>query len=480
MEVNMFKKCMGLVVLVTLLSWTAVAQDAKTVINNASKAIGGDSLKTMEFTATGWEYTFGQAVNPSSPWGGYESKTYTRTINFEMPAWHVERVLAPIPPTRRGGGLPPATSQNFVITANTNWGQQLDHWMLPHAFLRAAAANNAMVTSQKIGGKNYSVVSFMGQNKAKVTGYINEQSLIEKIETVVDNPVTGDTPLVATFTGYKDFGGVKFPAKMVRKQGDYPILDLTVTSVKPNAAANIQAPPAGGGGGQPPAVTSRMLGDGVYLILGGYASIAVDFKDYIVVLEGGNSEAGAGAIIAEAKKLIPNKPIKYVVNTHSHFDHSSGIRRFMAEGTTIITHQQNKQYFEKLASLPHTLNPDMLAKSPQKPSVEGMGDKRVLTDGNHVVELYRLKDSTHNDGLIVAYLPKEKVLLEADGWNPPAEQDAAPGPLNNLIYNKNLMDNIQRLKLNAETMVPVHYPGTRTVTFAEFKRAVDKIASATN
>ena len=475
----MFKKCMGLVVLVALLSWTAAAQDAKTVINNASKAMGGDNLKTIEFTATGWEYSFGQAVNPSSPWGGYESRTYTRTVNFETPAWHIERVLAPIPPARRGGGLPPATSQNFVITTNTNWGQQLDHWLLPHAFLRAAVANNATVTSQKIGGKNYNVVTFMGQNKAKVTGYINEQNMVEKVETMVDNPVTGDTPLVATYTGYRDFAGVKFPAKMVRKQGDYPTLDLTVTGVKPNAPVNIQAPPAGGGG-QPPAVTSRMLGDGVYLILGGYASIVVDFKDYIVILEGGNSEAGASAIIAEAKKLIPNKAIKYVVNTHSHFDHSSGIRRFMAEDTTIITHQQNKQYFEKLASLPHTLNPDMLTKSPKKPSIEGMGDKRVLTDGNHVVELYRLKDSTHNDGLLMAYLPKEKVLLQGDGWNPPAEQDAAPGPLNNLVYNKNLINNIQRLKLNVETMVPVHYPGTRAVTFAEFKRAVDKISGATN
>src|SRR5712691_9743723 len=172
-----------------------------------------------------------------------------------------------------------------------------------------------------MGGKNYTVVTFMGQNKAKVNGSINDQNMVEKVETLIDNPVTGDTLVEAVYTGYKDFGGLKFPTKMVRKQGDYPTLDLTVTDVKPNAPANIQPPPAGG---QPPATTSRQLGDGVYLILGGYASIAVDFKDYIVVIEGGNSEAGANAIITEAKRLIPNKPIKYLVNTHNHFDHSSG------------------------------------------------------------------------------------------------------------------------------------------------------------
>lgn len=470
---------MGALLLATLLlaalSSTAVAQDLATAIANASKAMGADNLKTVEFTATGWEYTFGQAVNPKSPWGGFEEKTYTRTIDFETPSWHIDRVLAPIPPTRRGGGLPPAPSQTVFIDPGTNWAVQLDYWMTPYGFLKAAVANNATVTSRKMGGKTYTVVTFTAPNKAKVNGYINDQNMVEKVETWIDNPVTGDTPLKADYSAWKDFGGLKFPTRMVRTQGDWPILDLTVTDVKPNVAANLTRPPPGGGG-RPPATVSRPLGDGVYLILGGYASIAVDFKDYIVVLEGGNSEANASAIIAEAKRLIPNKPIKYLFNTHSHFDHTSGLRRFMAEGAIVITHEQNKGYYEKLAGLPHTLNPDMLAQSPKKPLIEGMTDKKVLTDGNHVIELYRLKDSTHNDGLLVAYLPKEKVLLEGDGWNPPLEADAAPGPINNAIYNKNLMANIQRLKLNIETVVPVHYPANnRPVTMAEFTRAVAKL-----
>ena len=78
----------------------------------------------------------------------------------------------------------------------------------------------------------------------------------------------------------------------------------------------------------------------------------------------------------------------------------------------------------------------------------------------------------------MVYLPNEKVLLEADGWNPPLEADAPPGPLNNLLYNRNLMDNVQRLKLNVETLVPVHYPANnRQVTMAEFKKALDKASN---
>src|SRR5204863_1285094 len=140
-----------------------------------------------------------------------------------------------------------------------------------------------------LGGKKYTVLTFTGQNKAKVNGYINDQNMVERVETWIDNAMLGDMLFDATYTGYKDFGGVKFPTKIVQRQGDYPILDLTITDVKPNVAVNI----TGAATGAPAplaAATSEKLGDGVYLILGGYAALAVDFKDYIVVIEGPQSE----------------------------------------------------------------------------------------------------------------------------------------------------------------------------------------------
>jgi glyoxylase-like metal-dependent hydrolase (beta-lactamase superfamily II) len=286
----------------------------------------------------------------------------------------------------------------------------------------------------------------------------------------------GDTRYEATYSNYKDFGGVKVPTTIVEKQGDYPTLDLTVTDAKANTPANIQPPQgrggAPGGGGAPPAASSQKLADGVYLILPAYAALAVDFKDYIVVIEGPQSEARADAIIAETKKAIPNKPIKYVVNTHAHFDHSSGLRTFVAEGATIITSQVNKGYFEKIFALPHTLNPDKLAQNKAKVNVETMGDKRVLTDGTHTIELYRTQGSLHNEGLIMAYLPKEKILVEADSFNPAAQADAAPPSPTNPA-NTNLLENISRLKLDVDTIIPVHYPADgRKVTMAELRRAI--------
>src|SRR5206468_7024263 len=137
---------------------------------------------------------------------------------------------------------------------------------------QAAKTNNATVSAKTVGGKKFSVLTFNGQNKAKVNGYINDQNMVERVETWIDNPVLGDMLFDATYTDYKDFGGVKFPTKIVQKQGDYPILDLTITDVKPNVPVTIQGPPA-----QPPAAAAvpapEKLGDGVYLILGGYAAL---------------------------------------------------------------------------------------------------------------------------------------------------------------------------------------------------------------
>jgi glyoxylase-like metal-dependent hydrolase (beta-lactamase superfamily II) len=480
----MLKKSLAVVVLLTGLSWAVAAQDAKSVIGNASKAMGGDTLKTIQYSGSGFDFALGQAANPNGAWPRFIDKTYTRVINYETPATRMDRIRMQGENPPRGGGQQPVRgeqpqNQTVIVNANTPWLQQLEIWMTPHGFLRAAAANNAAVKPQTIGGKRFNVLTFTGQNKAMVNGYINDQNLVERVETWIDNAMLGDMLFEAVYSDYKDYGGVKFPTKIVQRQGGYPILDLTINDVRPNAPADIQGPQRGGGagqaaagGGQAPATPSEKLADGVYLILGGYASLAFDFKDHILVIEGPQSEARASAVIAEAKRLIPNKPIRYVVNTHAHFDHASGLRTFAAEGATIITHEVNKPYFERIFKLPHTLNPDKLATSGRTATFETVGDKKVLTDGNHVIELYRMQNMGHHDGLLMVYLPKQKILLEADAYNPPAEPNAPvvapPSP-----YNLNLVQNVSRLKLDVERVIPVHYAAdNRKVTRAELMRAV--------
>jgi glyoxylase-like metal-dependent hydrolase (beta-lactamase superfamily II) len=196
-------------------------------------------------------------------------------------------------------------------------------------------------------------------------------------------------------------------------------------------------------------VITEKLADGVYRITGGYVALAVEFKDHIVVIECGQSEARGQAVLAEARKAIPGKPIRYVVNTHAHFDHAGGLAPVVAEGIAIITQQDNKAPLERLLSAPRTLAGDALAKSGRRPKIEAVREKRVLSDGTRTLELHHIQNLAHSDGMLVAYLPKERILMSAD-FNIPA-----PGqPANASLLT--LLDNIDRLQIDFDRHVTVH------------------------
>ena len=185
--------------------------------------------------------------------------------------------------------------------------------------------------------------------------------------------------------------------------------------------------PAGRGGGRrrrarggaPPAltVTTEKLGDGLYRLTtgaGSYDSLIVEFKDYVMMLEAGQSEARGLAYIAETKKLFPNKPIRYVMNTHPHSDHTGGLPALVAEGATIITQKNNEAFLEKALNTPRTLLTDTLAKNPKKAKIEAVAEKKVYSDGTRTVEMYHVSPVPHSNGMLIAFIPKEKVLLQGD------------------------------------------------------------------
>ena len=476
----MLKKCTVAIVLAVLVTTSPSAQDARTAVANASKAMGADSLRSVQYTGSGYDFAFGQAYSPTSPWPKFAVKSYTRSIDFEHPASQATRVRTQFENPPRGGGQQPLAgeqtqNQTIIVGPNTPWAQQLEILVTPHGFLKAAATKPVTVRTQTTGGKRYTVVTFTGDNKAPVNGYINDQNLVERVETRIDNPMLGDMVYESLYSDYKDYNGVKFPSHVVQNQGGWPLLDLTVSDVKPNAAAAIQPQAGAGGAAQanaPAGVPTEKIADGVYLIRGaGAISLAFDFKDYAVIMEGPGDEARGEAVIAETKKLIPNKPIRYLINTHHHFDHSSGLRPFVAEGATIVTHQVNKAWFEKVLASPRTLSPDRLQQAKKKVTVEAVDDKKVLTDGNQVIELYHIRGNGHNAGLLFAYLPKQKILIQADMLGVPMAN--APLPVNS--YGENFLMNLDRLKLDVAMMVPIHLPATaKPVMWAELMKAVGR------
>jgi glyoxylase-like metal-dependent hydrolase (beta-lactamase superfamily II) len=458
----MLRTLSGAALLAVCLATSAIAQDAKTIVANASKAMGADGLNSITYSGSATTGNFGQSQSISGPLAVTTITNYSRAIDFAQPASRASG--ATMPPAVPGGPAPqPGTFNQNITPANAPWTQQLEIWVTPWAFLRGAAANNATVRSDRIDGKAVNVVTWMPTQKApsgqpyRVVGYVNDQNLIDRIETWVEHPVLGDLHVDTLYSNYQDFGGVKVPTKITQKRADVTTFEATISNAKANPAnltELLTPPPAGGAPGGPPAAQpaqSEKLADGVYRITGGYVAMAVEFSDHVVVLEGGQSEARGLAVIAETKRVIPNKPIRYVVNTHAHFDHASGLAPFAAEGITIITHQNNKDYLEKALSGPRTLAGDKLAQSNNKPKVESAGDKRVLQDAAHTIELHHVENLAHSDGMLIAYLPKEKILFTADFNVPPPGQPVSPAI-------GTLVQNIDRLKLDFDKHVLVHPP----------------------
>lgn len=456
----------------------AAAGNASEVLASVSRALGADNLKSLEYTGSGSDYVLGQAPTVKSPWPKFNDKTYTRVVSFEPWGSRLQRTRTQFENPPRGGGQQPIVgeqNQTQVVAPGSPASATLPDDLaitLPQAFVKvAAAAQDATISTASKGGKKYTVVTFTAGNKAKTSGWINGNNLVERVETKIDNNVLGDITYEVAFTDYRDFNGIQFPTHIVQRQGGFPVLDLNITDVKPNVVGDFTPAAA-----PPPAapLASEQLGEGVFLITGGYAAIAVDFKDHITIIEGGQNDQRSAAVMAEATRLIPGKPITEVINTHAHFDHLGGIRAYVAEGATIVTHRSNRSYYQKIWANPHTLVPDKLALNPRKASFKLVGDKLTLTDGNQVIELYHQREYGHHDGMLLVYLPKLKVLVEADGFNPPPAP-ATQTPATISPYQLNLAANIERLNLDVERIIPIHLPADgRKVTMAELNKAIGK------
>jgi glyoxylase-like metal-dependent hydrolase (beta-lactamase superfamily II) len=268
----------------------------------------------------------------------------------------------------------------------------------------------------------------------------------------------GDMAVETIFSDYRDVGGVRFPMRVVQRQGGHPTLELTVADVQPGAAAALQAPggagPAGGAPAGPPPVTPQKMAEGVWFMSAGSPnSIAVEFADHLVVIEAPQGEDYTMGVIAAAKNVAPAKPIRYVVNTHHHFDHAGGLRAYVAEGVTVLTHESTKPYYERILRSTFLLGPDRQARANRDPVIDTVADRRVLSDGARTLELHHLQGNLHSQGLLVAYLPRERMLIQADAFHP--RPGAAPLPAPS-PYTVNLVENIRRLKLDVAQVAHVH------------------------
>ena len=381
----MAKRLSVVVVLLALIGGTAAAQDAKAVLQAATKAMGTESLKCITYSGTGgYVGIVGQNYSPADDWAKIELASLSRSINFDARTMREEQVRRQgnYPARGGGGGIPIQGEQRQInlVSSNYAWNlagttvnpqpaaaeaRQLEIWLDAHGFLKGAMAAKDLVGFERYegGGERRNILAYT-MGKFRIQGSINRQNEVVRIQTFVGTPFLGDTVEEKTYGGYKQFGGVKFPTNFhhhtnwdheLRPQGYFGVPDgghnsfgITITNVQPNVCGEaVTVPAAVQNATIPPVrVESQKLVDGVFYLTGGsHHSVAVEFSDFVTVVEAPQNEARSLAVIAEVKRLIPDKRIKYVVNTHHHFDHSGGLRTYVHEGAIPVAHRELVPYY---------------------------------------------------------------------------------------------------------------------------------------
>ena len=489
--------------LTALMAGSAAAQDVQQVLQTAATTMGVANMESIHYSGTGWQGMVGQNVAPAEDWPRVDLTSYSRTIDFQTMSSREEYVRVQGNNPRRGGGLgfPFLTEQRVtnLVSGNYAWSlnaegqpvpqpaaaelRRLEIFLTPWGFLKGAMApdaNPTMVTRNEYGGR-VTVVSFIAFGKYRVNGTINPQNLIQRVQTWVPNPVVGDMYYETVYTNYRDMGGVKVPRFHQHQDyddgahipnvsgGDHSFGLETFSDVQVNVAdAALTVPNVVRSARiEPVAVESQELGDGLWLIGGGsHNSVAVEFRDHVAVIEAPLNEERSLAVIDEVNRLIPDKPIRFIVNTHHHWDHLGGLRAYSHEGATVMTHEGNHPYYQEvLHAGPWTLQPDRFSLYPQEEWSEGyifelVGDKYVLTDDTRTVELHLVQGLAHAAGMLIAYIPSEKIVVQADLYNPRAQTPNAS--------SRTFFRNLQRLQLDVTTIVGIHGDPVPMAQFVEF------------
>ena len=357
--------------------------------------------------------------------------------------------------------------------------RRLPLFVLIEALDRAATLR--YLGEDEIDGKRQKVISVLRPDNQQLSLSFDAQTnLLTKYAYIYADPVTGDSEIAQTYSGYRAVGKLKLPSGRVLYNSGGVIQETEYTDVQintkpaesvfqgPDGFEKLAAPPAT----PPPAAVSKIAED-VYLLQGlaggTHNTLFVAFNDHVLVLEApeqiiyGNNSVQA---LAKIKETVPGKPIKYLVLTHHHSDHAGGFREYVSEGATIVTTSATKSFIERAAKTESSLLPKMSPQ--QKLTVETIQNKkRVFQDDKHVVEIYDIGPNPHASEILVAYFPKEKILFQADLLNPAANGTIPIAQDTTVSFGERLKE----LGLQVEKIYGVH---GRATTPEELQTSVER------
>lgn len=441
------------------------------IVNDAAAALGGRervaAVKTLVIEGEGTYGNPGQDMTPEATGQTFTATGYRRAIDVAGGRARVEQTRTPNfeyfqgrAPQKQVQGIDGQVGYKVLPNGttppappNVAKDRRAEIYHHPITMVRAALDPAAKLENARNLAGESAVAVTTADGLAFTLAIDGATKLPSRVVSMTDNTVLGDVAIETTFADYQDVDGLKLPARLTTKMDTLTTADIRVTRQAVDAdVGDLAAPPAATTAAKTavppqPNVVVEEVAKGVWLMGGQtHHSVVVEFDDHLMLIEAPN-EARTLAVIAKARELRRGKPVTQVVNSHHHFDHSGGIRAAISEGLTVITHKANAKFFEDLAARSRTIAPDALAKNPKPLKLETVDDELILKDGTREVRLYHIAGNPHGDAMLMAYLPRERLLVEVDAFSPGAQ--AQP-------YAANLLENVKRRNLRVDRIVPLH------------------------
>lgn len=506
--------------------------DPAPLLAAASREIGEADLRCITFSGAGYGgavgQTFENAVNVD--WPRIDAlANYSRTINWETGTSKETFDRAPgLNPAswkyglgwRGGTATQKATRQTHIVNGRYAWhidgaGEvvaaahelaelyQLDLWLNPPGFLKAARLPDAnpiafwrweQIEKGRDGNvvqpEKVHVVAITMLGKYRVDATINSRNQITRIKTTFSEPALGDFNIEHESTEQQTFGNVKWPIawhshhgwddnwQFYRQSTGHNGYGGKFPNVQPNACGDpVPVPSSVAEASVGHTVMVERMAEGVYLMGGGPAnSYAVEFRDFVAVFEAPGNEERSLAVIDAIAKLAPAKPIRWLISSHPHFDHIGGLRTYLHIGATIVAHMKNIAFLNRdvLNYEPRTVRPDIVSRWPPTEVSEGYNyeavqENYVITDNDRILRVYYVQPLRHVEGMLMAYLPAERIAFQADLFDTHEPPRAAQLPA-----MRSLATQVARMKLDVATLAPVH---GKPVPWSTFQTALETLSA---
>lgn len=461
---NMMKKLSIIYMALLLLSTAASSQNltqqsvdkAQAVIEKVIEAYGGsERLNQLNSVAVDYETTnfaVNQSRKPGPPWDENKVKGSTR-VDFEnqqfvgefkslsdRQEFHGATIInadQSFQVDHRAQTSAPIAEPNFMNTAGP-FIRVTPALLVKQLMQRAHTAH--YLGQADVDGRPHDVLSFVMEVGPAISLYFDQATqLLNRSERVV-----GNFGLIGyRFHDYKKVDGIPFNQRFelfVNEQNNMHRKNLK-TEINPTIAGYTQVSDklTTAATVLPDPLSRQKISDGVYQIGGnGTYAMFIEMNDYVIAVGG---TAGISERIALLKEVVPNKPITYGVLTHHHNDHVLGAQAYADEGTTVIASTAHEKVIRD------STENDQL-------KIETVNKNRKFISGEREVQIIDIGPTEHTEHLLIAYLPKEGIMFEADHFNIRAAGYVAPAS----PATRSFAESLKRHDIKAKSIASAHSP----------------------